>query len=153
MIRLSLLVGDHVKDANQNSKRSDRPESLRLFLDAVETITHDHFQQKDWTVDPKAPKAHPGLAACLSWSNDGVLKAIERHKDADDALSYPHCLYLSALRNVLIHTRLSNGQPRSLSVTRQIVMVSPLFNWNELYRKLEEHQHVKAYLNLAGETV
>ena len=148
MLKLSLLVGDHVKDANRHPK-SDLQGSLRLFLDAVETITHDHFELTECTVDPKTPEAHPGLAACLLWSNNGVKKTIKHHKKADVALQHPHCLYLSALRNALLHPA-AGDEVRPQSVTRRIVMTGPPFNLNELLRKLFEHEHVKA---LAVETV
>ena len=34
----------------------------------------------------QTPEAHPSLAACLLWSNDGVKKTIKDHKKADVAL-------------------------------------------------------------------
>ena len=147
MRTLSLLVGDHVKDAN--SLKSKPSKKKRLFLEAVEKITRDHFATIDWTVNPGTPEAHTGLAACLRWKNDGPKKLLIDRKKRGLPLSRPHCLFLSALRNVLMHGN-EGDKVRPQSVLRSIVMRAPPSIWTELLRKLRENEDFNA---LVVETV
>ena len=142
---LTQLVGEHVNDANKITAHpvalSEEQEELHKFYAAVESVTATHFEKYDCKVSATSPREHPGMEVLLGWSNDGLVRQIERA--GPGGLRYPHCAFLYALRCSYSHPK-----NRPSDVLRNIVMVSAPPAMGHLMHALRAHPDVKAHLDL-----